>query len=309
MKKLFLSLMLVASLVLSFTGCQKTASESDTHTQTFTLGETTYSINNVVTIENIHRNDSPTYNAIAFLDSKLIGNEGGEGQGVVIVFQGDITPGTHELSFDPEHPTAHFPMYFFADIEIETIVNFSIETLLAQENIYVADAGAFTLEMDENFFTVTTDNIDVTKVKDQAIIETSSVDYEGNVTRYKLAEVEEGNINDTDILTAGITSYNIIIQTYIAAFIAENTDMIGFTSMSSFADGLPVGTFSYSEFPIIYVHAMNIKEPKFATAGSITVAKDGDVYTIDMTGMEFTGIDGIFTLHYVGTMPYFNLPL
>lgn len=309
MKKLFLSLMLVASLVFGFTGCQKTASESDTHTQTFTLGEATYNINNVVTIENIHHNGSQIYNAISFLDSKLIGDEGGEGQGVVIVFQGDITPGTHEIVFDPEHPTAHFPMYFFADIEIETIVNFSIETLLAQDNIYVADAGAFTLEMDENFVTVTTDNIDVIKVKDQAIIETSSVDYEGNVTRYKLAEVEEGNINDTDILTAGITSFNLIIQTYVAAFIAENTDMIGFTSMSSFADGLPEDTFSYNDYPIIYVHAMNIKEPKFATSGSITVAKDGDIYTIDMTDMEFNGINGIFTLHYVGTMPYFNLPL
>ena len=309
MKKVFLSLMLVASLVFSFTGCKKTASESDTHSQTFTLGETTYDINNVITIENIHYNGSQIYNAIVLSEGQMIGNNGGQGQGVVIIFRGDITPGTYNLAYDPAHPTANYPMYLFAELEVENIVNFSIDELMAQDNVYVADAGAFTLEVDDDWFTITTDNIDVEKVKDSGIITTSSVDYEGDVARYVLAEVEEGNINGTNIVTAGITSYNLMfIQTYIASFIAENGDMIGFTSTSSFAGGLPVGTFSTSDYPIIYVQGMNINSPKLASKGNITVAKEGNIYTIDMTNMEFQGIDGVYTLHYVGTMPYFEFP-
>ena len=137
------------------------------------------------------------------------------------------------------------------------------------------------------------------------MVETSSVDYEGGVDRYVLATVEEGDINGTNIVTAGVTKYKVfMMDMYIAAFIAENTDMIGFISQASMANGIPVGTYSYQNYPIIY----NIKEPKSATEGTITVARDGDIYTINMTGMQFTGVDGIFNLHYVGTMPYFDFP-
>lgn len=45
-----------------------------------------------------------------------------------------------------------------------------------------------------------------------------------------------------------------------------------------------------------------------ATGGEITISKDGDIYTIDMTDMQFNGVEGIFTSHYVGTMPYFDFP-
>lgn len=309
MKKLFLALMLVAAFAMSFVSCEKKTTESETHSQTFTLGETSYSIDNAVTIENIKYNGSQTYNAIVLSQGQMIGNNGGEGKGVVIVFQGAITAGTYNPTYNPLNPTVSFPKYIVAELEVEDIVNFSVEDLLNQDDVYVASSGSFTLEMDQNQFTITTDGIEVEKVKDPAVIETSSVDYEGGVARYTLAEVEEGNINGTNIVTAGVTKYKVfMMDMYIAAFIAENTDMIGFISQASMANGIPAGTYSYQNYPIIYVNGMNIKEPKSATEGTITVARDGDIYTIDMTGMQFTGVDGIFNLHYVGTMPYFDFP-
>lgn len=305
MKKLFLSLMLVAAVATAFVGCKKNASESETHSQSFTLGETTYSVDNSVTIENIQYNGSQIYNAIVLSKGQMIGNNSGEGQSIVIVFSGNFTAGTYNLSTNPET----FPKYFYGELEVEDIVNFSIDDLMEQEGVYMANSGSFTLEMDGDVFTITTDGIEVEKIKDPAIVETSSADYEGEMLRYILATVNEGNLNGTNIVTAGRTEFKVLfIQTQIVSFITENADMIGFTSTTPFPNGLPEGNFTNNDYPIIMLGKMNINEPRFASSGNITVSKDGDIYTIDMTDVEFNGVEGTFTMHYVGTMPYFDFP-
>ena len=38
------------------------------------------------------------------------------------------------------------------------------------------------------------------------------------------------------------------------------------------------------------------------------VARNGDTYTINMTGLAIDGISGTPTMHYVGTMPHFDFP-
>ena len=300
--------MLVAAVATSFTSCKKNSSESDTHSQTFTLGETTYDINNAITIENMQYDGSQIYNAIVLSQGQLIGN-GGEGQGVVIVFRGDITSGTYTMSFDPQQPEVTFPKYFFTDLEVEDIVDFSLDDLMEQDDVYVASSGSLTISIDGNIFDITTDGIEVEKIKDPAIVETSSVDYEGSVARYVLADVVEGDLNGDNIVTAGRTKYNILfIETQIVAFITETGDMVGFTSTIPFNDGIPTGEFTNNDYPIIMVEAMNIKAPKFASNGNITIAREGNYYTIDITDIEFSGVNETYNLHYVGTMPYFDFP-
>ena len=63
MKKLFLTFMLVAAVATSFVSCRKTTNDSDTHTQKFTLGTTSFDINNALTIESI-QDSGLIYNAI-----------------------------------------------------------------------------------------------------------------------------------------------------------------------------------------------------------------------------------------------------
>jgi hypothetical protein len=53
---------------------------------------------------------------------------------------------------------------------------------------------------------------------------------------------------------------------------------------------------------------MNLTTIKYATSGEISVAKNGNNYTIDMTGLTISGISGTPTMHYVGTMPKFAFP-
>ena len=310
MKKLFLALMLVAAFATSFVSCQKKTTESETHSQTFTLGETSYSIDNAITIENIQYNGSQTYNAIVLSQSQMIGENGGEGKGVIMVFQGAITAGTYNPQFDPANPNVSFPKYFVAELEVEDIVNFSIDDLMSQEDVYVATSGSFTIEIDGTLYTITTDGIEVEKVVDPAVTETSSVDYEGGVDRYVLATVQEGNFNGTNIVTAGWTRYQIMfVQTNIVAFITETGDMIGYTTTAAFNDGIPEGTYTIDNtHQFIYVEKMNIKNPKFASGGEMTVTRDGEIHTIDMTGLVFDGLVGTSALHYVGTMPYFDFP-
>ena len=305
MKKLFLSLMLVAAVATAFVGCKKNASESDTHSQSFTLGETTYSVDNSVTIENIQYNDKQIYNAIVLSTGQMIGDNSGEGQSIVIVFRGNFTAGTYNLSTNLES----FPKYFFGELEVEDIVNFSIDDLMEQEGVYMANSGSFTLEMDGDFFTITTDGVEVEKIKDPAIVETSSADYEGDMLRYVLARVEEGTLNEANIVTAGRTEYKLwFIDTQIVAFITEEGDMLGFTSSTPFTDGVPTGEFTNDDYLIILVEDMNIKAPKPATSGNINISKDGETYTIDITGVEFNGVEDTYSMHYVGTMPYFDFP-
>jgi hypothetical protein len=305
MKKLFLSLMLVAAFAMSFVSCDKKTTESETHSQTFTLGETSFAIDNAITIENIQYQGSDVYSAIVLSQGKMIGNNSGEGKGVVIVFHGDITAGTHNLAFNPLYPTANFPMYFVAELQVDDIVNFSLENLMEQEGVFVGTSGSFTLAMDGNVYTLTTEGIEVKKIKDLSVIEPSSVDYEGGVDRYVLATVVEGNFNGTNIVTAGTTKYTIaIVQANFAAFITESADMIALISGNS----IPVGTFTYEDYPIMYIPTMNTANAVRATGGEGTISKDGDYYTIDMTGLVFDGMVGTSALHYVGTMPYFDFP-
>lgn len=305
MKKLFFSLMLIAALVFGFTSCEKKASESDTHTQTFTMGETTYDINNVITIENIKYEGSDVYNAIVLSQGQMIGNTGGEGRGVTILFKGNINPGTYNLTGNVNN----YPQYIFADLTVEDIVNFDIDNLLDNEDAYHAISGSFTLEIDGDTYTITTDGIEVENIDNPVIVETSSVDYEGSVERYVLADVVEGNLNSVNIVTAGTTKYNIMfIETQIVAFITETGDMLGFTSTSPFTNGIPTGEFTNSDYPIILLEGMNINAPKFASSGNIVISKEGDYYTIDITDMEFSGLNDTYTMHYVGTMPYFDFP-
>lgn len=308
MKKLFLSLMLIAALAFGFTSCDKTTSSSDTHSQTFTLGETTYDIDNVITIENIkYEGDENTYNAIVLSQGQMIGNTGGEGQGVAIVFKGDINPGTYNFTGNENE----YPKYVFADLTVEDIVNFDIDNL-DDDDAYYAISGSLTLGVDEDIFDITTDGIEVENVKDPAIVETSSVDYEGEAARYVLATVEPGSVfnngeTDANIVTAGTTKYNLMfIETQIVSFITETGDMLGFTSTTPFTNGIPTGEFTNSDYPIILIEGMNINAPKFASNGNIVIAKAGNEYTIDIANIDVNG--GVYTLHYVGTMPYFDFP-
>ena len=299
MKKVFFSLMLIAALALGFTNCNKNTSESETHSQTFTFGETTYDIDNVITIENIQYNGSQIYNAIVFSQGQMIGNNGGEGRGIVIIFRGDFTAGTYNMTFDPAHPTNNFPMYIYTELEVEDIVNFNIDDLMAQDDVYAASSGSFTLEMDGDMFTVTTDGIEVEKVSDAAV-KTSSVDCESEVARYVLATVEEGNINGVNIVTAGATKITYIVEQKVLCFITEEANMIGY-----FYSGNSIPTGTINNAALIYVDGMNTSNIQ-PGSGTISIEKEGDIYTINIA--EATIGSNNYTLHYVGTLPTFDLP-
>ena len=308
MKKLFLTFMLVAVVATSFVSCRKTTDDSDTHTQKFTLGTTSFDINNALTIESI-QDSGLIYNAIVLSQGEYVGVLGSKAKGAIIVFRGDFTPGTHNIVFDPQQPLAHFPMYLVAEHEVDNIINFSLDSLMNQSDVYVADNGSFTLEMNQDQFTVTTTNIEVKNVKDLTQVSTSSVDFEGNVLRYVLSTVEEGDFNGTNLVTAGRTKLEIFSTPYsVAAFITANGDLIGFISETSFVNGIPEGTYSSNDNSIIYVQGMNLKTLKFATSGEASVTRNGDTYTVDMTGLAIDGISGTPTMHYVGTMPNFDFP-
>ena len=308
MKKLFLTFMLVAAVATSFVSCRKTTNDSDTHTQKYTLGTTEFDINNAIAIERI-QDSGLIYNAIVLAQGEYVGSFGSRSKGVVIVFQGDFTPGTYNLVFDPEQPLAHFPMYLITELEVDNIINFSLNTLLNQADVYVADNGSFALAMDQDTFTVTTTDIQVKNVRDLTQVTTSSADYEGDMLRYVLSTVVESNFNGTNLVTAGITKLNIFSTPYyVAAFITANGDLIGFISETSLDDGIPEGTYSSSDNSIIYVQGMSLLTLKYASSGEATVARNGDTYTIDMTGLAIDGISGSPTMHYVGTMPNFDFP-
>ena len=308
MKKLFLILMLVAAVVTSFVSCKKTTTDSDTHTQKYSLGTTEFDINNAIAIERI-QDSGVIYNAMALAQGDYVGSFGSKSQGVIIVFQGDFTPGTYNLVFDPEQPLAHFPMYLVAELEVDNIINFSLEYLLNQADVYVAENGSFTLEMNQDTFTVTTTDIQVKNVRDLTQVTTSSADYEGDMLRFVLSTVEEGNFNGANLVTAGSTKLDIFSTPYyVAAFITAEGNLIGFISETSFDDGIPEGTYSSSDNSIIYVQGMSLQTLKFASSGEATVARNGDTYTINMTGLAIDGISGTPTMHYVGTMPNFDFP-
>jgi len=307
MKKVFFSLMLAATLAFGFTSCDKTTNESETHSQTFSLGETSYPVDNVMTIKNIQYNGSDVYNAIVLYTGKLIGNTGGECKGVTIIFKGDIIDGTYNLSSDENY----FPKYVFANVSINDIINFNIWEL-ADDEAYMATSGSFTLENTDGGYIITTSSIEVENTLDPSIVETSSVDYEGTSAIYTLASVQEGTLDNgeavANVVTAGTTKYTIMfVEASIACFITDAGEMIGFTSTSSFAEGIPEGQYTNSNYPIILVDGLDLEHIKYATGGSISVAKEGNVYTIDITDATING--NTYNMHYVGTLPFFDLPL
>ena len=309
MKKLFLAFMLVAAVATSFVSCRKTTTDSDTHTQKYNLGATSFDINNAFTIENIKDSVGQVYNAIMLSQTEEIGYFGSKTKGVFIVFKDDFASGIYNLAFDPEQPLDHFPMYIVTEYEVDNIINFSLDNLLNQADVYVADNGSFTLEMDQDQFTVTTSNIEVKNVKDLAQVKTSSVDFEDNMLRYVLSTVEEGNFNGTNVVTAGRTKLNILSTLYdVVAFITANGDLIGFISGTPFDNGIPEGTYSNDDNSIIYLQRMSLQTLKFASSGEASVTRNGDTYTINMTGLAIDGISGSPTMHYVGTMPEFDFP-
>ena len=304
MKKLFLSLMMVAAIAACFTSCKKDANnESTTHSQTFTLGETSYEIDNAFLIENIQHHGEQVYNAIVVSKGQFVGDSGTTNQGAFVIFEGDITAGTYSLSGNEDS----YPKYGFADISITDIINFNIHDL-DDDNAYFATSGSVTIEINDNTYTVTTSNIEVENTQDPTIVETSSIDYEGTPKHYLLATVEEGsNLNDVEIATAGSTKLEILFtETQVVAFISINGSMLGFMSSTPFTDGIPTGEFTNSDYPIILIEAMNIQSLKAASSGNINITKDGDVYTIDIT--EAVINNQTYNMHYVGTMPCFEFP-
>ena len=309
MKKLILVFTLIASVATSFMGCRKTTNDSDTHTQKYTLGDTSYDINNAMTIENIKDSVGQVYNAIMLSQTEEIGYFGSKTKGVFIVFKDDFESGTYNLAFDPEQPLNHFPMYLVAEYEVGNMLTFSLSNFLNQADAYAARSGSFTLTMDGDQFTVTGTGIEVKKIKDQTQVSTSSVDFEDNMIRFVLSNVVEGDFNGTNIVTAGRTTLNILgTMTDVATFITENGNIIGFSSSSASGDDLSTGTFTYNDRDIFYIQDMTVTTIKYATSGEISVAKDGDTYTIDMTGLTIDGFSGTPTMHYVGTMPKFDFP-
>ena len=309
MKKLILVFTLIASVATSFMGCRKTTNDSDTHTQKYTLGDTSYDINNAMTIENIKDSVGQVYNAIMLSQTEEIGYFGSKTKGVFIVFKDDLTAGTYNLASDPEQPLDHFPMYLVTEYEVGNMLTFSLSNFLNQADAYAARSGSFTLAMDGDQFTITGTGIEVKKIKDQTQVSTSSVDFEDNMIRFVLSDVVEGDFNGTNIVTAGRTTLNILgTMTDVATFITENGNIIGFSSSTDSGADLPTGTFTYNDRDIFYIQDMTVTTIKYATSGEISVAKEGDIYTIDMTGLTIDGISGTPTMHYVGTMPKFDFP-
>ena len=309
MKKLILVFTLIASVATSFMGCRKTTNDSDTHTQKYTLGDTSYDINNAMTIENIKDSVGQVYNAIMLSQTEEIGYFGSKTKGVFIVFKDDFASGIYNLAFDPEQPLNHFPMYIVTEYEVGNMLTFSLSNFLNQADAYAARSGSFTLAMDGDQFTITGTGIEVKKIKDQTQVSTSSVDFEDNMIRFVLSDVVEGDFNGTNIVTAGRTTLNILgTMTDVATFITENGNIIGFSSSTDSGADLPTGTFTYNDRDIFYIQDMTVTTIKYATSGEISVAKNGNTYTIDMTGLTIDGISGTPALHYVGAMPKFDFP-
>ena len=295
MKKLFLSLMLVAAVAAGFTSCKKDSNESETHSQTFTLGETVYDVDNIITIENIKYEGSDIYNAIVLSQGQMIG-DGGEGRGIAIFFKGDINAGTYNMTGNDND----YPKYVFASLTVEDIVNFDFNNLDNEES-YFATSGSLTLEISDGKYIITTDGIEVENAKDPAIVETSSVDFEGTPSRYVLADVVEGNINSEGIVTAGtFTSPIPLIGDKIAAFITEEGNALGFTFNGNSIPTGEVTTYA------IYLNKMDINTPQLTPNVNVVISVEDDIYTIDIENVTI-GADS-YTLHYVGTMPYFDFP-
>jgi len=301
MKKLFLSLMLVAGLAAGFSSCQK-LDDSDTHSQTFTLESDTYDIQSAITIENIHYEDSDDiFNAMILSNGEFTGNAG-NGKGVIIVFKDEISEGIYDLSND----LTTFPKYMYADVNVDDIISFDLADLQNDNDVYIAYTGSLTIERVGDEYTVTTDNVEVENAVNPDIFYSSSVDFEGTPISYVLADVDEGYVSDgtedETIVTAGSMKYQLlIVEQNFVCFFTEEGNMICFTYQGN---SIPTGDLNDSS--IILVDGMNIGNPQIASGGSITVELDGDTYTVDIT--DATINEKTYTLHYIGTLPFFDFP-
>ena len=316
MKKLFLSLMLVAGLAAGFTSCKKDdkTNESTDHTQTFTLGEDEYDIDNVIIIQNIqYKGQSGIYCAMVLEEGQLVGDTGGEGQGIVMIFEGDgIAADTYTFNADPQA----FPQYYFADLSIDDVMNFDLNAFLQDNDMYRATEGACTIEISDSKYIVTTSNITVTNTEDS---KTSSVDYEGSAYVYTLATVESGELtvgdSTSEVATAGTTKYQIaFVGKQIVSFITESGQMFGFIAPSVFGDNLPTGDLEVSMTKYWIFYLENLQEFQdianhIITTGSIHVeyASKSDAY-YDIT-IETTDNGMPCNLTYRGTVPYYDLPI
>ncbi len=301
MKKLFLSLMLVAGLAAGFSSCQK-LNDSGTHSQTFTLESDTCDIQSAITIENIKYEDSDDiYNALILSNGEFTGNAG-NGKGVIIVFKDEISEGIYDLSND----LTTFPKYLYTNVAVDDIVSFDLADLQDDDDVYVAYTGSLTIEIIGDEYTVTTKNVEVENAINTNIFYSSSVDFEGTPISYVLADVYEGSISDgteeDDIVTAGSMKYQLLmIEQNMVCFFTEEGDMMCFTYQGN---SIPTGTLSGCN--ILLVEDMNIENSLLASGGEINVELEGDTYTVDITDATING--KTYTLHYMGTLPYFDFP-
>lgn len=318
MKKLFLSLMLVAGLATCFTSCDgnQNENESTDHSQTFTLGETSYHVDNAISILNIQYQGSDVYNAIILSEGNLIGDEGAEGEGVIIIFKGDITAGSFTLSDASET----YPKYFIGEISVDDVVDFANninpETYQNSGSAYMASTGTLTIEDADTKYIFTTDGIEVNQYDVDAngnpvIVETktSSIDFEGKTEDFTLATVEpESMLNESPIVTAGLTSFSYaIFNSDYLVFFSEDGKMFGLISYASWQGNIPQGQITVdSAHPLLYLDLNEIDEidasvliDNLTTEGTVNIAKEGDMYVVDI-------VSGDNNLHYKGTLPQFD---
>ena len=311
LKKFFLAFMLIVVTIAGFNSCDKNVSESETHSQSFTLGETSYAIDNAFTVENINDSHGNIYNAVVLGQGQIIGNAG-EGKAVILVFKGDIQPGTYTMSYNSMNPTSNYPKYYFIQIKVEDIVNFSLDDLMTQDGYYVANDGSFTLEKDGDVFTITTDGIEVENINDAAVVETSSVDLESDLLSYVLPTIEEGNVDGVNIVFSGILKMKIeFLDMYCLAFLTAYGDVFGFTLPASYINGIPEDAYSFVNHMIIYFSLTDITTVKYARCeGEVRVTRDNNIYNIDMKDLVFSNRDiKISRLHYVGEMLYYDFQI
>ena len=301
--------MLVAGFAISFTSCddnQNSNNESTTHSQTFTLGEETFDIDNAISVLNIQDEESTdVYNTIILSEGSLTGDSG-EGEGVIILFKGDILAGTYNLS----NEEASYPKYFVTEVSFEDIVNFDIDDFEANGDIFMAYTGALTIEENDGRYVITTDGIEVRNFELEPTVATSSVDYEGGTRVFELATVaEESTLNGSPILTAGRTNYTYqqISALDLIVFFSEDGKMYGIVSLSSLGTEIPEGVLPLNlTCQLMYIDLTTVEEineevifDSMTTDGTVNIAKEGIYYIVDI-------VSGDNEMHYKGTIPHFD---
>ena len=310
--------MLVAAFAAGFTSCDNKGSNDDentTHAQVFTLGQQSYHVDNAITIENIQYQGSDEFDAIVLSQGELIGESGGDGQGIVILFKN--TNGIPAGSFSLSSEDDYYPKYAFAHLTVDDIVNFDWDNLMTQSDAYLGFNGLLTIEFNDEKFVITTDGIEVNKYDvdengNPVVVETttSSVDCEKTMSRYILATVQEGMLTYDDgsapIVTAGRMAYELPAifggKQNLTCFISEEGDMISFVYSG---DVVPTGT---NDHPILmFLEGMDIENPYILSTGVLDVeALENGYYLVNIHDANING--KTYTLHYQGTLPYFDFP-